>query len=87
MPSYRLQKTRTSVWRKPSDGHPSDASFHRTARPSAWWEHRVAGLELPIWDRLGFACEDFCRGTNNGPIDENYRDRPDIGFRFVARQG
>ena len=69
------------------DDHPNGARYHRTVRPRVWWERRFAELGLPIWDGHGFSFEDFCRGTNNGPIDENYRDRPDIGFHFVARRG
>jgi SAM-dependent methyltransferase len=60
------------------------ASYHRTVKPRDWWERRFAELGLPMLANHGFAFEDFCRGTSNGPIDGNYRDEPHVGFHFVA---
>ncbi|WP_420407925.1 class I SAM-dependent methyltransferase [Hoeflea sp.] len=61
------------------------ASYHRTVQPREWWENRFAELNMQMLDDHGFDFEDFCRGTGNGPIDENYRDNPDVGFHFVAQ--
>lgn len=67
------------------DDHPATgARYHRTVRPRGWWERQFAALGLPMRRDHGFEFEDFCRGTGNGPIDENYRDHPEIGFHFVA---
>ncbi|NKE44583.1 hypothetical protein HB662_07325 [Roseomonas frigidaquae] len=62
------------------------ARHHRTVQPHAWWQAGFPGLGLPMLDRHAFAFEDFCRGTSNGPIDENYRSNPEMGFHFVARR-
>ncbi|MBU8540533.1 methyltransferase domain-containing protein [Falsiroseomonas tokyonensis] len=70
----------------PDDNPVTGARYHRTVQPQAWWRARFAELGLPMLDRHDFAFEDFCRGTNNGPIDENYRQNPEIGFHFVARR-
>lgn len=71
----------------PDDNPVTGARYHRTVQPQAWWRARFAELGLPMLDQHDFAFEDFCRGTNNGPIDENYRSNPEIGFHFVARRG
>lgn len=71
----------------PDDNPVTGARYHRTVKPQAWWRARFAELGLPMLDGHDFGFEDFCRGTSNGPIDENYRERPDLGFHFVARRG
>ena len=66
-----------------ADDH-GGASYHRTVQPQQWWEERFRQLGMPMIGDHGFAFEDFCRGTGNGPIDPNYRDNPETGFHFVA---
>jgi SAM-dependent methyltransferase len=74
-----------SVSLVPDEG-PDGAQYHRTVQDRAWWEARFAQLGLPLWHGHDFAHLDFCRGTGNGPMDIDYRDRPDMGFHFVARR-
>jgi len=60
------------------------ANYHRCVKPRSWWESRFLHLGMRMIDDHGFAFGDFCRGTGNGPIDENYMEHPEVGFHFVA---
>ncbi len=76
-----------SISMVPDDDPVTGARYHRTVQGRAWWEARFAELGLPMLASHGFAFEDFCRGTGNGPMDPSYRDMPGNGFHFVARRG
>jgi hypothetical protein len=52
--------------------------------PQAWWKARFEQDGFKMIDEHGFAFEDFCRGTGNGPFDPNFRTLPYVGFHFVA---
>jgi SAM-dependent methyltransferase len=68
------------------DDHPNGAKYHRTVQPAEWWTSRFSQLGMRMIENHGFVFEDFARGTNNGPIDENYKDQAGIGTHFVAVQ-
>lgn len=70
----------------PDDNPATGAKYHRTVESKSWWEDRFKSLGMEMFTDHGFGFGDFCRGTSNGPIDENYNERPDIGFHFVAKR-
>ena len=61
-----------------------DSLYHQTVMPQAWWKARFEQEGFKMIDEHGFAFEDFCRGTGNGPLDPNFRTLPNVGFHFVA---
>jgi cyclopropane fatty-acyl-phospholipid synthase-like methyltransferase len=70
-----------------SDGNSqTGAVYHQTIESQQWWRDRFRKLGMQFIDDHPFTFYDFCRGTGNGPIDENYLQHPDIGFHFVARK-
>ena len=61
-------------------------SYHPTVQNKEWWKEKFFQNGFSFLEPLSFLDHyDFARGCGNGPLDCDFRLKPDKGFHFIAR--